>query len=193
MRKPIIFLATLPEPERYLKLKSFFSEDEFVLLHNGYTFSTKNEQDLFVETQKISEIVKKAGDRLIDEIGLVESLPPYEKMIQMDILLLRHSDLFVYDLDTNPGVQLIMAAYMNKLPAVAISSNLEHTIHPYFSSYFDEIIKPRSLPIWTEKFKTFLSTQTQEVSKGHEVLPPLIPANPPSEVESQVGDPENPS
>lgn len=122
--KKIIFVATLPSTEfscDYLEKL----EKEFCVLHPAFDWE--------------SEYGKAALEAVKEEPPQHEN--PYKRLQLRDFWAINKSDLFLYDVDTNPGVQFLTAAVMYEKPIMAVSQVLQGA-PAYFSPDIQMVCHP---------------------------------------------------
>lgn len=181
--KPVVFIASVPE--NYDAIVSNL-EPDFLVIHNSHSFLAKDPALRIQEMNKLAQLTyKRPGfDRVMAEL---EALPMHERLIRIDSSLMDLADVFVYDLDGNPGEWFIQSAFLKKIPSIAISKVLGQPVHPYFASVFDQILKPRLLRGWLESI--LVETRKKEADANRAAEPPSAQATLPSVAATETETP----
>jgi hypothetical protein len=132
--KKIVFVAAYPDEKGNTPyyFEDLEARDDLVLLHPHYDLACPAGIKSLEDIKRIKGKDKPEFDTLV-----------FNRILEVDFWLISVSDLFVYDIDSNPGTHLLAAAIQNNIPIVGVSETLR-SAPLYFSGKIDCVVRPKT-------------------------------------------------
>lgn len=142
----ILFIATYPNKDNVNPpfLDGLYANKNYIILHPLYSYDSKVGQETRL---RLPNPYPPTGKNQVDTF------------MRQDFYGVSQSQLLVYDLDADPGVQFITAAVLRGLPVICVSELLV-SAYDYFSGAIEATIKPDGLESYLNYFFT-----THEIEK----------------------------
>lgn len=137
-KRKILFLATYPSKEKGNPafMDTLIDSKQYVILHPLYSYDTK--------------VGKEALNQLPNK-NVPMGKTPVDTIMRQDFYGISQSDLLIYDLDVDPGIQYLTAAILKGIPVICVS-NVLASVYEYFSGAVEATVKPENLKSYIDYF-----------------------------------------